>query len=117
VPHENEFLLRIRKAFGEVIERVRKTIKFLHETLFQFVEPLSTASKAPRTFVLGVKATVNSVEVMVNSVEARIELPVLSRQAFIDGVQYDGSFAQKGVARSLWGLRVTSFVFGFGLGH
>ena len=34
--HENEFLLRICKAFEEAIERVRKAIQFFHEALFHF---------------------------------------------------------------------------------
>ena len=111
VLHENEFLLRIRKAFEEVIERVRKTIKFSHEALFQFVEAFVHRIKTRRElFVLGVKATVNSVE-------ARIKLLVLSRQAFIYGVQYDGGLCRKELLDPLQGLRVTSFVFGFDLGH
>ena len=36
VLHENEFLLRVRKAFKEAIERVRKAIQFFHEALFHF---------------------------------------------------------------------------------
>ena len=33
--HENEFLLRVRKAFEEVLEGVRKAVQFYYEALFQ----------------------------------------------------------------------------------
>jgi hypothetical protein len=44
--HENEFLLRIRESFEEVIERIGKTIKFLQETLFQLIESFVDRIKA-----------------------------------------------------------------------
>jgi hypothetical protein len=60
-----------------VIERVRKTIEFLQEALFQLVE----------AFVHCIKTSVDGVKAPVNNVEARLELLVLSREACGHGME------------------------------
>src|SRR2546428_2140551 len=106
--HENEFLLRVRKAFEEAIERVRKAIQFFHEALFHFFKAFVYGGQD--SDVLRGEAFLNP---FVLGSEALLNLVVLLCKSLINRVKDDRSLLRGG-GLCQWSVRAerTSFLAG-----